>query len=100
MLTMVLLNVASTWAMPVWTFLLPFALTTLIGSSMAFGSSERFSSFFGSAGAAPASPFLGAFLPLAALGFSAVAAAAGVSATGVAGASEAGKGTVSATSGA
>src|SRR5678815_1779865 len=89
MLTMVLLNVASTWAMPVWTFLLPFALTTLIGSSMAFGSSERFSSFFGSAGAAAASPFLAVFLPLTALGFSA-GAAAGASAAGVADASTAG----------
>jgi len=71
MVTIVLLNEATMCAMPVWTFLLPFALMILIGSTTAFGSSERFSSFFGSAGApAAAASFLAPFgaLTLAAFG--------------------------------
>src|SRR5438874_10572935 len=69
--TMVLLNVARICATPLWTFLLPLALT-IFGCSMLSGLRERFSAgagagaapssffafgavfFFGSAGAAPA----------------------------------------------
>src|SRR5712671_3072302 len=90
MLTMVLLNEAWTCAMPVWTFLLPFALMILICSTTALGSSERFSSFFGSAGAEPAS-FFAAFLTFGAFAGAsvvAVAAAAGASAAGAAGVSD------------
>src|SRR5476649_1813372 len=38
--TMVLLNVAEIWAIPVKIFLLPLALT-ILGFSMSFGSSDR-----------------------------------------------------------
>src|SRR6202020_1425592 len=38
--TMVLLNVAEIWAMPLKMFLLPLALT-ILGFSMSFGSSDR-----------------------------------------------------------
>src|ERR1700685_561727 len=38
--TIVLLNVAEIWAMPMKTFLLPLALT-ILGFSMSFGSSDR-----------------------------------------------------------
>src|SRR5947208_3236104 len=78
--TIVLLNEATTWAMPLWTFLLPLALMILIGSTTALGSSERFSSFFGSAGAAvaaPAASFLAPFGALALAAFGAASAAFG-----------------------
>src|SRR6186997_2056088 len=55
-------------------FLLPFALMILIGSTTAFGSSERFSSFFGSAAAAGAAAFLMVFLAFGALAGSATTA--------------------------
>src|ERR1700743_1812747 len=80
MVTMVLLNEATICAMPLWTFLLPLALMILIGSTTAFGSRERFSSFFGSAVAvaAAAASFLAPFgaWALAALGAAAGAASA------------------------
>src|ERR1700712_2587811 len=86
--TMVLLKLACTWAMPVWTFLAPFALTILICSTTAFGSSERFSGFFSSAGAAS---FFEAFLAFGA-GAAAGASAVAVAAASVAGAAASGAG--------
>src|SRR5258707_8845291 len=84
MVTIVLLNDATMWAMPLWTFLLPLALMILIGSTTAFGSRERFSSFFGSAaaGAAPAASFFafGAFLTFGAASVAVAAGAAGAAA--------------------
>ena len=71
MVTMVLLKVASTCATPVWTFLAPLALMILICSTTAFGSSERFSGFFSSAGSR------GGFLLGSLLGFGALGSAVG-----------------------
>ena len=86
MLTMVLLNEASTWATPEWTFLLPLALTILICSMTELGSRERFSSFFGS-GAADAASF---FLPLALGALAGASAGAGAAAAGASAAGAAG----------
>src|SRR5688572_32191624 len=76
MVTMVLLKVERTCAIPVWTFLLPLALM-IFGFSTSFGSSERFS--FGGSGAAGSS-----FLALA--GFLAGLAGASAAAVTAAGA--------------
>src|SRR4051794_13312497 len=90
--TMVLLKEATMWAMPVWTFLLPFALMILMGSTTALGSSERFSSFLGSAGAPAAASFLAPLgaLTLAAFGAASAVAVAAAGAAGAASAAGAG----------
>ena len=59
--------------MPVWMFLLPLALTILIGSTVKFGSSEKLSGFGGSAVAAAAVPSV--LLPFLAFGAFGAAAA-------------------------
>src|SRR6476661_6109195 len=108
--TMVLLNVARMCATPLWTFLLPFALT-IFGCSMLSGLRERFSAgagagaapssffalgavfFFGSAGAAPAadaSALGGSLWTSAASGFGAASFAAALGAFGFLVASSAG----------
>src|SRR5476649_1595133 len=95
--TMVLLNVAEMWAMPVKIFLLPLALT-ILGFSMSFGSSDRLveiwsAGFTSAAGLAPFfSPagFFSAFGAFSAGAAVAVAAAGAVAAAaGAAGAAAA-----------